>query len=76
MDGSNKNNIITEALAAEGYKKVIPAFYEMGLNAKYDRDMETSEMLEIISGSRWFDFGYCQKISTDTATVLPGRTST
>ncbi len=51
-------SIITEALAAEGYKKVVPAFYEIGLKAKYARDAETAEMLEIITDSRWFDFGY------------------
>lgn len=51
-------SIITEALAAEGYKKVVPAFYEVGLKAKYARDTDTAEMLEIITDSRWFDVGY------------------
>ena len=51
-------SVITEALAAEGYKTVVPAFYEIGLKTKYARDTESAEMLEIITASRYFDYGY------------------
>ena len=51
-------SVITEALAAEGYKTVVPAFYEIGLKTKYARDTESAEMLEIITESRYFDYGY------------------
>ena len=49
---------ITEALAAESYKQVIPAFYEKALGTKYVRDEESREMLDIILSDARYDFGY------------------
>ncbi|MCL1859617.1 MAG: hypothetical protein FWF92_10350 [Oscillospiraceae bacterium] len=49
--------IITEALCAESYKKVIPAFYEVALKSKYSRDDESAEMIDIIRSGLTFDFG-------------------
>lgn len=49
---------ITEAMAAESYKQVIPAFYEKALGAKYVRDEESREMLDIILSDARYDFGY------------------
>lgn len=51
-------SIITEALAAEGWKTVVPIFYEDALKTKFARDAESEEMLEIITASRYFDYGY------------------
>jgi len=46
-----------EALAAESYRKVTPAYYEIALKRKYLRDDESAEMLDIISGGLSFNFG-------------------
>jgi hypothetical protein len=50
--------IITEALNAESYKIVFPAYYETALKVKYAYDAESVEMLDMIVNSRVFDFGY------------------
>lgn len=49
--------IITEAMAAESYKQVIPAFYETALLTKFTRDNESQEMIELILSNVKFDFG-------------------
>jgi hypothetical protein len=46
-----------EALAAESYRRVTPAYYEIALKQKYSRDEETSQMLDIIKEGLRFDFG-------------------
>ena len=48
---------ITEAMAAESYKQVIPAFYETALLTKFTRDNESQEMIELILSNVKFDFG-------------------
>lgn len=53
-----KSGIITEALCAESYKKVVPAYYETALKTKYTRDDESIEMIDMIVNSRVFDLGY------------------
>ena len=50
--------VITEALNAESYRKVFPAYYEIALKAKYTHDDESVRMLDLIVDSRIFDFGY------------------
>ena len=50
--------IITEALNAESYKTVFPAYYEVALKTKYTYDDESIQMLDMIVDSRVFDFGY------------------
>ena len=49
---------ITEALAAESYKQVIPAFYEKALYGKLIRDEESRDMLDIILSTASYDFAY------------------
>ena len=39
---------VTEALAAEGYRTVTPAYFEIALKNKYSRDDESSQMLDIL----------------------------
>ncbi|MHC1695101.1 MAG: hypothetical protein AB9835_07495 [Eubacteriales bacterium] len=51
-------SIILEAMSAEGYKIITPAYYEVALKTKYARDEETEEMLDLILEGRRFDFGY------------------
>lgn len=53
-----RTSVIIEALAAEGYRNIVPVFYEEALQIKYARDDESSEMLDIIRGGRIFDYGY------------------
>ncbi|MCQ2433225.1 MAG: hypothetical protein MJ175_11535 [Clostridia bacterium] len=50
--------IITEALCAESYKTVFPAYYDVALKVKGARDEESVAMLDKILESRVFDFGY------------------
>ena len=53
-----RTSIILEALNAETYKTVVPAYYEIALKVKYARDNESVEMMDMIMESRIFDFGY------------------
>ena len=50
-------SIIIEAIAAESYKQVVPAYYEVALKTKYSRDDESAEMLDLIRGCLAFNFG-------------------
>ncbi|MFQ9147179.1 MAG: hypothetical protein ACLR5G_02510 [Eubacteriales bacterium] len=58
VSDTERTSIILEALAAEGYRTVIPAYYEVALQRKYTRDVESSDMLDIIKEGRVFDIGY------------------
>ena len=49
---------ITEALSAESYKIVFPAYYDVALKVKGTRDPESIKMLDRIVESSAFDFGY------------------
>jgi hypothetical protein len=51
-------SIILEALNAETWKQVVPAYYETSLKVKFSRDTESAEMLDLLMDSRVFDFGY------------------
>ena len=51
-------SIVLEALCAEGYREVIPAYYEVALQTKYTRDDLSVQMLDIIKEGRIFDIGY------------------
>lgn len=50
--------MITEAMSAEGYKTVTPAYYDVALKTKFTRDEESAEMIDLILAGRVFDFGY------------------
>ena len=51
-------SIIIEALNAETWKQVVPAYYETSLKVKFSRDVESAEMLDLLMNARVFDFGY------------------
>lgn len=53
-----RTSIVLEALCAEGYRTVIPAYYEVALQTKYTRDDLSVQMLDIIKEGRVFDIGY------------------
>ncbi len=46
---------LSEAMAAESTRSVMPVFYETALQGKYTRDERSVEMLEIIMDGRTFD---------------------
>ena len=47
-----------EAMSAESFRVVTPAYFETALKAKYSRDSETSQMLDIIVDGIYLDLGY------------------
>ena len=49
---------IVEAMAAESYKTVRPAIYETTLKSKYSRDIDSEEMLDLVSTNIFIDFGF------------------
>jgi len=54
-----RTGIILEALSAEGYKQVIPVYYEKALKAKYLQDEESTRILDLITANRTISFSYC-----------------
>jgi len=53
-----RTSIILEAMASEGQRTVIPAYYELTLKGKHARDDESYDMLDIIKDSIVVDWGY------------------
>lgn len=51
-------SIIFEAMSAESYKMVFPAYYDQALKGKYSSDATTAEMVELIMAGRAFDFSF------------------
>lgn len=51
-------SIVYEALCAESYKTVFPAFYDTALKGKYSTDASTAEMVDLIMAGRAFDFAF------------------
>ncbi|MHC1693880.1 MAG: ABC transporter substrate-binding protein [Eubacteriales bacterium] len=54
----DRTAIIIEAMSAEGYKKVTPAYYEIALKKKYTYDDESVRILDLINGVRILAFSY------------------
>lgn len=54
----DRTGIIIEALSAEGYKQVIPAYFETALKEKFTFDAESAQVLDIINESRAISFAY------------------
>ena len=54
---------VMEAMAAQSYRYVTPAYYDLALNGKYLRDMDSSEMLEIAMAGIKIDFGWIHTYS-------------
>ena len=50
--------IITEALCAESYKQVVPAYYDVAMKVKGARDETSLEILDMLVQNRVFDMGY------------------
>jgi hypothetical protein len=56
---TDRTGIILEALSAEGYKQLIPVYYEIALKEKYLRDEDSVKMLDLITALRTISFSYC-----------------
>ncbi|MCR4906998.1 MAG: hypothetical protein K6A33_13085 [Clostridiales bacterium] len=54
---------VVEAMAAESYRYVTPAYYDVVLNGKYLRDKDSSELLEIAMAGIKIDFGWIHTYS-------------
>jgi len=57
--------ILAEALNAESYQSVTPAYYQSSLKDKASRDETSLYMLDLIRDSRKYDFGYLYNFGTD-----------
>ena len=55
---------ITEALASESRKQLVPAYYEVALKTKYSRDEESVKMLDLIFEGVVYDFGLLYALPT------------
>ena len=55
-EGLQYASLILEAMAAEGYKQIRPAVYEVALKSKYTRDEASYEMIDIVVQGRTADF--------------------
>lgn len=74
-----KCGIITEAMTAESWKKVIPAYYDVALKVKGTRDEESVEILDLILDSVVVDFSYIfdnwEGLAFTFQTLLQGKKS-
>lgn len=52
----NRASILTEAFAAETYRSLLPAYYEVILKARYFADEASSQMMDIMYDTVSFDF--------------------
>ncbi len=48
---------VTEAMACESRNMVIPVYYDEVLKSKYTRDRNSTAMLDLIYGNRFYDLG-------------------
>lgn len=58
---------VAEALCAKSSDTVIPAYYDISLKDKYNRDADSSEMLDLIRNSLIFDIGYLNSYYLESA---------
>ena len=58
---------ITEAMCAVNSAVVVPAYYDIALKDKYNRDQQSAEMLDIIRENLIFDVGYLNSYALNSA---------
>ncbi|MHC1694198.1 MAG: hypothetical protein AB9835_02745 [Eubacteriales bacterium] len=63
--------VISEALAAESYKYVVPAVYEVTYENKYLRDSESYEMFNIIRSGLVYEFSWTYGEGNGMTYALP-----
>ncbi|MBO6053866.1 MAG: hypothetical protein J6Q17_09015 [Clostridia bacterium] len=54
---------VIEAMCAENYRTVIPAYYDTALKTKYSRDTMSSQMIDLIHDTSMTDFAYAYNYS-------------
>ena len=47
---------VLEALCAQSYRTVTPAYFDVALKNRYSRDQETAEMMDLIQNSALINF--------------------
>lgn len=57
VDDVERASIILEALTCESHNTVIPAYKDVALKTKYSRDMESSDMIDLVLETRVLDQG-------------------
>lgn len=57
VEDIERSGIITEALTAESYYTLKPAYYDVSLKTKLARDDESGEMMDLIFANRTYDLG-------------------
>ena len=70
QEDAERTGIILEALAAESYNTVTPAYYEKTLVGKYIRDEESEEMIDLILSSHVYDLGWFYQVGKYCDEVL------
>ncbi len=61
---------VLEALAAEAYRTVTPAYYDVALKVKYSRDDMSGQVIDIIRDSMMTDFCYANSTSVNEIGTL------
>jgi len=54
---------VIEAMCAENYRTVTPAYYDTALKNKYSRDTVSSQMIDLIHDTSMTEFGYAYNYS-------------
>lgn len=62
--------IITEALAAESYRVLQPAYYEVVLKSRYSKDSASSMMVDLMYNTVVFDFAQIYNSNLGLLTVI------
>ena len=52
---TEKTGLLLEAIQRESHETVLPAYYDKALKSKFSRDESSSEMIDIIFATRFFD---------------------
>ncbi|NLE12743.1 MAG: hypothetical protein GX628_03580 [Clostridiales bacterium] len=55
---TERAGIIFEAMSAEGYKQLVPAYFETAMKEKFTYDNESVQMLDLINSTRGISFAY------------------
>lgn len=64
---------VLEALCAETYRTVMPAYYEVALKRQYARDDVSAQMIDLIHDTSITDFGYVYNYSIGSVgTIMRG----
>ena len=72
VNDPSMTSAVMEAMAADSYRHVTPAYYDLVLNGKYIRDPGTAEMLDIAMAGIKIDFGwiYTYSLNSCSQTLL------